>query len=361
MKKSSLTSKTVGVYSPFLDVLGGGEKHLFAILEVFSQKGATVSFFWKENLSSLVFKRFGFDFVKKANWLSVDLIKTSWRKMIFLRKFDYFFYVPDGSYFFSTAKKNFIFAMVPDKKLYSLHLLNRLKLLNYQFLSNSPYTSEWLKRWGIRSFVILPYVSEEFFLTNKSIKEKIILVVGRFFPHLHSKNHEKAIEIFVELKKKSPLFKDYRLILVGGLKKEDHDYFNHLRFLSKKNSHIVILPNLSLRTLLTYYHQARYLWHFTGLGVDEARQPERVEHLGLAPLEAAASGCFILCHRSGGPRKLFRHQPDVLFENEKELVEKMVLVEKYPSLRERIIKNNLRLIRKKFTRKVFSRRVSELF
>ena len=129
-----------------------------------------------------------------------------------------FFYVTDGSYFFSGAKKNFVYAMIPDKKLYSQNLINRLKLLNYQFITHSLFTQKWLKKFGIESKVIMPYLDDK--LINSDIKfskkEKIILSVGRFFSHLHSKRQDLIIQAFKKLKVKFKKFSDYKLILAGG-------------------------------------------------------------------------------------------------------------------------------------------------
>ncbi|MCS6956668.1 MAG: glycosyltransferase [Patescibacteria group bacterium] len=358
MKKIDLKNKKVALYNPFIETLGGGEKHIFLILDVFFKNGAEINVFWDKNISKELENRFPLALFKKIKWLPKKLISSSLNALKTLKNFDYFFYMTDGSYFFSNAKKNFVFAMVPDKKLYNLNFLNRLKLWNYQFISNSPYTAKWLKNWGINSKIITPYIEESFFAEENIKKEKIILSVARFFPHLHSKNQEKIIKTFLKLKNISSFFKDYKLILVGGLKTEDENYFQNLKSLAKNDSSIIFKPNISFDELKKLYKISDYFWHFTGLGVNEKKYPEQVEHFGIAPLEAMASGCFVFCHNSGGPQIIFENkEKDFLFNDEDELIKKMIYFEKNQSLKNEIINENKRFIKNNFNYKKFFNKV----
>ncbi len=357
MKKTKNKIK-VGLYNPYLDTLGGGEKHILSILQVFAEENGEINIFWDKNLSSEIKKRFSLDYVNKINWLpsikTLGTLKTL--KMLF--SFDYFFYVTDGSYFFSTAKNNFIFCMIPDKKLYNLNLINKLKLLNYKFISNSFYTTTWLKKWQINPITIPPYIEENFFNDNIEDKEKIILSVGRFFPHLHSKNQEKIIKTFQKLKKNYPLFKDYKLILAGGLKKEDENYFYYLKSLTENNQSIIFKTNISFNEICQLYKKATYFWHFTGLDVDEKKSPDKVEHFGIAPLEAMASGCLTFAHNSGGPKIIIKNQKTgLLFKNENDLIKKMIYLETNKILKEKIIKNSVKYIKENFNYQKFKEKI----
>ena len=342
----------VGLYNPYLDTLGGGEKHILSIVDVVAEKGGEITVFWDKDLSREIKKRFSLRHINKIKWLprSLKTLRT-------LRTFNYFFYVTDGSYFFSPAKKNFVFCMVPDKKLYNLNLLNRLKLWNYKFISNSPYTTKWLTRWGIDPTTIPPHIDTELFANAGNKKEKVILSVGRFFPHLHSKNQEKIIETFEFLKLATPAFKDYKLILAGGLKNEDKIYFNQLKSKTKDSS-IMFKPNIPLYELYKLYELSTYFWHFTGLGVDEEKHPERLEHFGIAPLEAIASGCLTFCHKSGGPKEIIKDgETGFLFGSEKDLMRKMKAVEKNSSLKDAVIIKGKNMVQKGYNYEVFKKRV----
>jgi glycosyltransferase involved in cell wall biosynthesis len=362
-------SGQVALYDPYLDILGGGEKHILSIIEVFAEQGFEVNIFWDKNLSKEIKDRFAFRYIDPAyrkagtsKWLP-NIFKgfSPLRTLRTLRAFDYFFYVTDGSYFFSSAKKNFIFCMVPDKKLYNLNFLNRLKLWNYKFISNSSYTTKWLTKWGISPITITPYIDDKLFTDNQNKKEKIILSVGRFFSHLHSKNQEKIIETFKLLKLSNPQFKDYGLILAGGLKKEDQSYFNGLKELAGNDPSIIFKPNVKLYELYKLYELATYFWHFTGLGVDEEKHPEQVEHFGIAPLEAIASGCLTFCHASGGPKQIIvEGENGFLFSTVDELILKMLAVSQNESLRKKVFEKGRLFVKKRFSYKVFKSNVLKL-
>lgn len=354
MKKINSKIIKIGLYNPFLDTLGGGEKHILSIIdtlsEILTEKNYQIEIiiFWDKDISQQIFKRFSFVFIKKINFQpalknlnTLQILKT-------LKNLDYFFYVTDGSYFFSSAKKNFIFCMIPDKKLYQQNLINKIKLLNYKFISNSYFTQHYLNKFKINSIVIEPYIEKNFYYNNEK-KEKIILSVGRFFGHLHNKNHEKIIKTFISLQKINNLFKKYKLILVGGLKNEDKNYFYKLKQLVKKYPSIIFKPNLSNNQLIQIYKKAKYFWHFTGLGIDEEKNPEKTEHFGIAPLEAIASGCLTFCHNSGGPKLILKNEKTgFFFDNEKQLIKKIITLEQNERLQKYVINEGIKLIKEKY-------------
>ena len=70
----------VGLFSPYLDTLGGGERYFFTVAEYFLKRGDKVDIFWKEKIDSKeISKRFGFDldgvrFVSGLKTLGYDLL-----------------------------------------------------------------------------------------------------------------------------------------------------------------------------------------------------------------------------------------------------------------------------------------------
>jgi glycosyltransferase involved in cell wall biosynthesis len=355
MKKE--TSKKVALYDPYLDVLGGGEKHILSIVKILDEKGYQPYIFWNKDLTREINQRFLIKFSHQIKWLPINLISSSLKTIKTLKTFDYFFYISDGSYFFSSAKKNYIFAMVPDKKLYQLNLINRIKLHNYRFIVNSEFTGQWLKKWQIQPMIIPSYIDDHFF-TGINNKQPIILMVGRFFKQLHSKKQDLAIKLFKKIKQKNQLFKKFKLILAGGLKEEDKDYIKYLKKIVSNDKSIIFKINIKFDELLSLYQQATYLWHLTGLGIDENKNPEKVEHFGIVPLEAAAAGCIVFCHNSGGPKLIFSDSNNgFLINNEKELIEKMVAVERNQKLKKEITKNAQLMVKEKYSYPVFKKQV----
>lgn len=308
--------KTVGLYTPYLDVMGGGEKHILSILKVFDDAGYNTILFWDTDLSAeikdklkLTFSHLRFDTDLRKMGL-IDKAKK-------LSSLDWLLYVTDGSYFFSPAKNTAIFCMVPNKKLYNLTPLNAVKTANALFIANSHFTASWLHKWGISSRVIYPFVSQEFFQDIPPKKKLLILTVGRFFKHLHAKKHTDLIKTFLRF---HAHHSEYSLILAGGVKEEDINYVQELKA-EFPETYIQFKTNIPFTELRELYKDASLYWHFTGFGIDAHTYPEQVEHLGMTPLEAMASRTVPFCYNAGGPRELIENGKNgFLFNNEEELL-----------------------------------------
>ncbi len=363
MKKNIVNQKKVALYNPYLDVLGGGEKHILSILKVFNELGNKIYIFWDENLNQKIKKIFGLTFKppivflpnifknKKFPFSTINILKKTFN-------FDYFFYVTNGSYFFSLAKKNFIFAMVPDKRLYPTNIVNKIKTYNYQLISNSKFTQRFLKKWGIPSIVIEPYIEDEFINLPLTKKDKIILSIGRFFPHMHSKKQDLIIQMFKKIKRNNGLFKDYKLILAGRIKEEDKNYFDFLIKIANNDPSIVLKTNISFQEILNLYQKTKYYWHFTGFATDDEKHPEKVEHFGIAPLEAMASGCCVIAYQGGRMKELIADKKNgILFKNEEEFFEKINEIETNPKVYQEIIKNGKDFVKKNYSYQIFKDKV----
>lgn len=319
--------KKVALYNPYLDSLGGGEKHILSILEVLEKEaGYEPYIFWDTNLSEPLKDKLDVHFTNLSFLPNIFQNKSGLiQKLHTLKDFDLFFYVTNGSYFFSSAKKNYVFCMVPNKNLFAATAINWLKTKNFSFITNSHFTQKWLSKWNIESEVIYPYISDDYIqLQNIDLKkEKIILVTGRFFNHLHSKRQDIAIEAFNKLQEQGH-FTDYKLILAGSVQSSDTDYLNKVTNMAVLNPNIEIKVNVSFTELFDLYKKANYYWHFTGYNVDEEIEPEKVEHLGITPLEAMAAGCTVFCYNAGGPKEIIKDgENGFLFSSIDNLIEKM--------------------------------------
>lgn len=351
--------KKVALYDPFLETLGGGEKHILSIIEVLADAGCEVSIFWDRNLNREIENRFALKHASTYKYLP-NIFKNGNPLKTFklLSEFDYFFYVTDGSYFASGARNNYVFAMVPDPALYRMSIINRLKLWNFKFISNSPFTTKWLFKWRINPVTIPPFLHFNDSNRPRMAKKKIILSVARFFPHLHSKNQAEVIKTFKKLKQSVPEFEDYRLILAGGLKEEDMDYFSRLESDAKSDRSIVFEPNVSKKRLDELYAEADFFWHFTGLGVDEKINPEMVEHFGIAPIEAMATGAMVFCHNSGGPKEfIVDGKNGFLFNDTQDIVKKMSVIERSPDLKTGIAERAVDTVKKRYNYETFRSKV----
>jgi glycosyltransferase involved in cell wall biosynthesis len=349
--------KTVGLYSPYLDVMGGGEKHILSILKVFDDAGYNVVIFWNTDLSAEIQHRLKLSFQHLK--FEKDL-----KEMTFIEKakklspLEWMLYVTDGSYFFSPAKKTAVFCMVPEKKLYHLSPINALKTANAVFIANSHFTATWLHKWGIASQVVYPYVSDEFFMPEPRQRSPIVLTVGRFFQHLHSKRFSDLIETFLKFHTHNP---EYVLVLAGGVKTEDEEYVAKLRA-QYPQPYILFKTNIPFDTLKDLYKHAMMYWHFTGFGVDAATHPEQVEHLGMTPLEAMASRTVPFCYNAGGPRELIENGKNgFLFNSSGELLQQTSYFLNTPPLQAQMGEASYQFAYRAFTYDAFAKQVKKTF
>lgn len=354
--------KTALLYDPYLDVMGGGERHILSILKVLEEEGYSPTVIWNSDLSSAIKNQLHIEFKAlrfHSNILTHD--NNVFTKLPFLRQFDIFIYVTNGSYFFSSAKKNFVFSMYPKPELYRKTFLSRLKLFNYKFFSNSKFTAQRLDKFGIHSQIIYPYIDANFLHMDIGQKQKMILTVGRFFKQLHAKRQDIAIKYFLDLKKKSPVLKDYKLVLAGGLKDEDKEYFAELHSLSKGDSSIIFKPNIKFDELLDLYKSAQMYWHFAGYGIDEDKNPDLVEHLGITPLEGMSSGCLTFCYRAGGPKEIITNKKNgFLFSTQEELLSNVEEILGDKRKQQEIQINAKQFVKDNFSYTVFKERVKKV-
>lgn len=363
IKKPCLPAGRAGLYDPYLNTLGGGEKYILLILKVLEEQGIEINIFWDQDLSSEIKDRLSLNFNNLKflpNIFHVDC--HPFKKISILKSFDYFFYMTDGSYFFSSAKKNLVYVMVPKKKLLATSLINKIKTLNYSFITHSKFTQNQLKKWGIKSALIYPYIDIKPTFAKASVgKDKIILSVGRFFKHLHSKRQDLAIKYFRKLKDQNNEFKDFKLVLAGGLHKEDDEYYQSIKKLIGNDQSISLLPNISHKELIKLYEKSMFFWHFAGYGIDENKNPELVEHLGLTPLEAMASGCLTFCYNAGGPKEMIRDgENGFLFGSHNELLNKMTQILKDEKKQKYIKVKAREFVEKNFNYKIFKTNVLKI-
>jgi glycosyltransferase involved in cell wall biosynthesis len=251
--------------------------------------------FFKINLSGL-----------KIITTPIGSSQSWWKKWLWTRQWDVFYYLTDGSIFPSFAKNSILHIQVPlrisKKSFWEKFKLSFWNVIN----TNSSFTKNFVsKTWPIPvDCVHSPYVELPKSVANCSVnsKEKSILNVGRFFKQLHSKRQDVIIETFKKLVKEHPQsLKDWKLVLVGGV--EDESYSKSLTKLSLGYP-IEFYHNTTRDELLDWYCRASVYWHATGYGVDDNLYPEKVEHFGITTIEAMTAGCVPIVIKAGGQIEL---------------------------------------------------------
>ena len=309
----------IALYSPYLPKhAGGGEKYLFDCAKILAEEGHEVAITISSNdelsLEEVaVFRKKYEDFLNysldKIKFISSPLFTSVsfFKKLLWTAQFDVLYYQTDGSLFFSLAKKNILHLQIP-LKLDKSSLIEKLKLANWSIKNtNSEFTKKYIEKfWQTKiNYVHQPYVNVEEFADSTQVtlkKEKTILSVGRFFCQLHSKRQDILVDFYKSLIELDPqALKGWKLILLG--QKEDDVFAKKVEDLAK-NLNIEILHEADRVTLLKLYNQASIYWHASGFEINEEEHPEKVEHFGIATLEAMSAKVVPVVINKGGQKEI---------------------------------------------------------
>lgn len=292
------------VYSPYLDTLGGGEKYMMTIAEILSQNNFDVDILLDQNLSSIganylkteLTKRFDLD-LTKTHFIKAPVGKGSsfLLRLFFLKKYDVLFCLTDGSIFLPTSKKNILHIQSPLVGQPAKSIWGKIKLKVWNLIIyNSQFTKESSQdNWSLASQVIYPPIDTK---KIKPLKKKnYILSVGRFFGYLKDKKYEVIIKTFIDLYKSKEI-KGWSLHLAGAASEGDNPYLDELNSLASGYP-IKFYPNLGFSSLIKLYGEASIYWHAAGYREDD---PTKMEHFGIATVEAMAAGCVPVVIKKGG-------------------------------------------------------------
>lgn len=298
----------IGIYDPYLDDLGGGEKYMMTIAEVLSKKH-DVFVFWddKKDLDGLL-QRFSLDLDK------VQLVKNVFASHVGLlerlkatRDYDVIIVLSDGSIPFVLSKKLFLHLQQPLEQIAVSSWKNKLKLSR---VTGVFYNSEFTKSFneqslhGVSSTVIYPPVA----LHAKDVKkENVILHVGRFrVKNVAGVEDYKKQSVMIEAFKKMvdrDMHKGWKFVIAASVKEEDEEKFSVLRK-DAEGYPIEFLINKSNDTLWNTYNKAKIYWHASGYGEDLDAHPEYAEHFGISTVEAMGAGAVPVVINVGGQKEI---------------------------------------------------------
>ena len=342
-------------FDPYLDTVGGGERYILTLAEHLSQKDWDVNLFWndpelKEKLASrlnLNLNRVNFTPIPKK-------LSEKWKMS---RQYDLSFWLSDGSIPLLFSKNNILHFQVPFHEIDGRSVLNRVKLKNISHIvCNSKFTKKFIdKEYGVDTQVIYPPVDVEKFKPGK--KENIILSVGRFSQLLQAKCQDVLIKVFKKMVDRG--LSGWRLVLAGGTDVGGKEYFRKLK--RQTGSYPVdFLENPEFGILKSLYSRAKIFWSASGFGIDEEKNPEKVEHFGITTVEAMAAGTVPIVVGKGGTKEIFEEEKTGFFwEKEGELIEKTSSLLKNPKklleLSQAVVKSS-----KRFSKKRFSQQFDEI-
>lgn len=332
----------VGLFSPYLKTLGGGERYLLTIAQFFLNQGHEVTFYTDSPVSA----------AEISNRFNLDLKNIKFRPDVFFNengfikrvhetsKYDWFVFLSDGSIPFSLARNNILHFQVP-LKINARNSSNKLKLSRYnEVICNSEFTKSFIDAsFGVKSKVVYPPVAVEDFFSGK--KEKVILSVGRFFftddPRVPSdpKKHLIMVDNFITWHKKNSK-NGWKLILAGGSNPQSVDLLTSLK---KRigSLPIEIITDPDFPKMRDLFSKASIYWHAAGFGEDLSNHPDRAEHFGITTVEAMASGAVPIVFNGGGQAEIVTSgENGYLWNTSSELQEMTSRVIKDSSLWERL-------------------------
>ncbi len=281
------------IHNPYLDTLGGGERYVLTFAKVLAEEGYEVDIEWKnKKVSRDLEQRFGEKLNKNINFVP-DIKRGD--------GYDLCFWVSDGSIPTLRARKNILHFQVPFKGVSGNTLINKMKLFKVDhIICNSKFTKKFTDdEYGVESEVIYPPVDTNRFKSKR--KENIILFVGRFSELLQSKGQDILIKEFKKFFNKGN--SDWKLILAGGVEVGVSGTIEKLKKMSVGYP-VEILLSPSFSELKDLYGISKIYWSATGFGVDEEKEPQKVEHFGITLVEAMSSGCVPIVFNAGGYKEI---------------------------------------------------------
>lgn len=305
----------IGIYDPYLDTLGGGEKYVLSIAKYFEEKN-DVTIFWDEDLKNKIEEKF-----------SLNLSNTRFKKNIFnnnslvtkffeTNKFDLFFFISDGSMPFLFAKKNFLIFQFPPE-ISEISFIDKIKLKKIdKIVCYSNFVKKYLDDiFNLDSFVLYPSVDN---ISGNLPKENLILSVGRFTKGENNKKHDFLINVFKKIENN----KSWKFMITGSFLPGDKYIVDDLKN-SAKGFNIEIIESPSHKELSDLYLRAKIYWHATGAGEDIDKHPQKAEHFGISTVEAMSAGAVPVVINKGGQKEIVEDGVSGYFwDSEEELLKK---------------------------------------
>lgn len=353
----------IGLYTPYLDTFGGGERYMLTIAEVFSNSHQ-VDLFIDKHLGTLSPEKL---IKKSSSYFNLNLSRVNLvnspvgrgsnllKRIFYLKEYDLIIYLTDGSIFYSSAKKNIIHMHSPIINPSLDNLWNKIKLSSWNLIIyNSKFTREHSQMlWPLAGKVIYPPVDTQKIKPLK--KKKIILSVGRFFGYLKDKKHELLIQTFKQIAKRKNL-NGWSLHLAGSASSGDAPYIKEL--LKKAGGfQIEFHPNLPFKELIKLYGESSIYWHVMGFGIED---PTKMEHFGITTVEAMSGGCVPIVVNKGGLSEIVEDgKSGFLWNDLHELRRLTLLLIEQDKLRNKLSKNAVSRS-KIFGKEIFKKKILSL-
>ena len=323
----------IGIYDPYLDILGGGEKYMLTAASCLSD-AHEVNVFWNsKDILQDAQKKFDIDLSKVTLNPNIFDPNISFIKRFFKsRQYDAIFFLSDGSLPIISSNL-YVHFQFPVEWVNTKSLLENIKLKRIRkVICNSNFTKNHIDRkFNVESSVVYPptYYKSDFPKVDYEAKINIILNVGRYgvMPDGSSfKKQEFIIDSFKKLYDSG--LKDWELHLVLSFQKNDTNFIEKMKK-SIKDYPIKFFENISYKEILREYSQAKIYWHASGFGEDLETHPEKAEHFGITTVEAMLNGVVPVVIDAGGQKEIINQdESGFLWETQEELLLKTLMLAK---------------------------------
>jgi len=349
----------LGIFDPYLDTIGGGERYCLSLAEIFLKEGYLVDVFWKDSLlKEKLIQRFGLD-IEKINFVDYSPVKNSFlKRRKFEKKYDCLFYVSDGSVPFMFGKNNFLHFQVPFANVLRKSVVNSVKLKTIKkVICNSNFTKSFIDS-GLTTNSLVVYPPVDIKPLKPLKKENIIISVGRFSQLLQGKRQDVLVDVFKDLVDNG--LKGWQLILAGGSDVGGKEYVEGLKK-AAEGCPIKIIESPPFSILLELYGKAKIFWTASGYGIDEKKNPEKVEHFGMSTVEAMAAGCVPVVMAKGGQKEIIKESENgFLWLEKEELIRKTLEIANDEKLTKKLSENAI-LRSEAFSKEKFAEKIHLLF
>lgn len=318
----------IGIFDPYLDTLGGGEKYMLTAAQCLSSHHS-VFLFWDKKQWEILYpqiqKRFGIDLSRVQVISNIfDPKFSTISRYIASLEYDVVLYLSDGSIPFIKPHNFIVHFQFPVEWIPSPSFAQKIKLRNVtSVICNSQFTKEYIdKKFHIKSSVLYPPSLKAMNQADLDGKQNSILTVGRISKMKNGKLFKKQdvlIDIFKKMKFSN---KELKFFVVVSYRNEDKKEAEKLKE-KIGNSNITLFENISEEELIDLYKKAKIYWHASGFGEDTKLHPELAEHFGIVTVEAMHFGVVPVVINSGGLAEIVDNNINgYLWNTEDELIHK---------------------------------------
>jgi glycosyltransferase involved in cell wall biosynthesis len=329
--------KDVSIYNPTWDTFGGGEKYVCTLADVLSTTAGYAV--------TLLIDKPGVTKAELQRFFNMQLDRVNCRKIAsrelprLMESTELGIIVSNFRPFGNHAQRNIYILQIPYAPISGLTILRkglrgalkeaakdimRMRLLREVrradlVLVYSRFVQNTLEHhYRLKTQVLYPAIDS----FPSTAKERAILSVGRFFTGLYNdKRYDILIDAFKQLCQQLP-DPSWEYWIAGSCS-TDKASQRHLASLkeSARGYPIVFHVNCSYDNLRRLYGAATLFWHAAGYGIDEQREPDRMEHFGMTTVEAMSASCVPLVINKGGQREIVSHgESGYLWQSMDELI-----------------------------------------